>query len=276
VPELPEVETYMRALAPQLKGKEIVDAQIFWPRIVAQPDPSLFLDLIRGRRFDTFGRRGKYMLFGLDSAETLIIHLRMTGELRVQPAHVDLDKHTHLLLNLKGGERIHYRDQRKFGRVWLVDDVESVLHKLGPEPLSEDFSAARLAIALAGRSAPIKALLLDQSIVAGVGNIYADEALFRAGINPRRPSGHLDESALARLHEAVCWVLQMGIDLRGSSLGSGPQNYLPPNGIPGAAQESHQVFRRTGQPCPRCGQPIQRIVIAQRSTHFCAQCQPES
>jgi formamidopyrimidine-DNA glycosylase len=263
----------MRALAPQLQGKCIVEAQIFWPRIVAAPDPAIFCDLIRGRRFDTFGRRGKYMLFGLDSMETLIFHLRMTGELRVRPAGVEPDKHTHLLIDLEGGERIHYRDQRKFGRVWLVEDAESVLHKLGPEPLGSDFSAAGLVSALSGRTAPIKALLLDQSIVAGVGNIYADEALFRAGIDPRRPSGHLGEKAVAALHEAVCWVLQMGIDLRGSSLGNGPQNYLPPNGVPGAAQESHQVFRRTGQPCPRCGQPIQRIVIAQRSTHFCPQCQ---
>jgi formamidopyrimidine-DNA glycosylase len=132
----------MRALAPQLEGKRIVNAQIFWPRIVATPEPAIFCDLIRGRRFDAFGRRGKYMLFGLDSAETLIIHLRMTGELRVQPATVEPDQHTHLLIDLDSGERIHYRDQRKFGRIWLVEDAESVLHKLGPEPLSGDFSTA--------------------------------------------------------------------------------------------------------------------------------------
>jgi formamidopyrimidine-DNA glycosylase len=257
-----------------LKGKRIVDAQIFWPRIVAQPDPALFRELIRDRRLDTFGRRGKYLLFGLDSGETLIIHLRMTGELRVQPASVEADKHTHLLLALETGEQIHYRDQRKFGRIWLTEDAENVLGKLGPEPLSDDFSAADLARSLAGRTAPIKALLLDQSIVAGVGNIYADEALFRAGIDPRRPGGSLDGQRIDQLHEAIRWVLQQGIDLRGSSLGKGPQNYLPPNGIPGAAQESHQVFRRTGQPCPHCGQPIQRMVIAQSSTHFCPQCQP--
>jgi formamidopyrimidine-DNA glycosylase len=273
MPELPEVETYVRALTTQLQGRRIVNAQIFWPRIVAEPDPSTFCELIRGRRFDTFGRRGKYMLFGLDSGETLIIHLRMTGELRVQPAGAERDKHTHLLLDLEGGESIHYRDQRKFGRVWLVEDVEMVIGKLGPEPLSEEFSTHHLADALAGRTASIKALLLDQSIVAGVGNIYADEALYRARIDPGRSGGLLDESELARLHEAVRWVLQMGIELGGSSLGSGPQNYLPPTGIPGAAQESHQVFRRTGQPCPTCGHPIQRIVIAQRSTHFCPQCQ---
>lgn len=273
MPELPEVETYVRALAPQLQGKRIADAHVFWPRIVAQPDPSAFRDLIRGRRFVTFGRRGKYMLFGLDSGETLIIHLRMTGEIRVRPAAVEPDKHTHLLLDLDGGERVHYRDQRKFGRIWLVEDAASVIGKLGPEPLGEEFSEEALGRALAGRNAPIKALLLDQSIVAGVGNIYADEALFRAGIDPQRPGGQLEVSEQGRLCDAIRWVLQMGIVLGGSSLGSGPQNYLPPTGVPGAAQESHQVFRRTGQPCPHCGQPIQRMVIAQRSTHYCPHCQ---
>ncbi len=213
------------------------------------------------------------MLFGLDSAETLIVHLRMTGELRVHPTPTSPDKHTHLLLDLESGEQLHYRDQRKFGRVWLVEDVQSVLYKLGPEPLRGEFQPQGLHDALSRRNASIKALLLDQSIVAGVGNIYADEALYRAKIDPRRGGGSLTVEECIRLHEAVRWVLQRGIDLRGSSLGTGPQNYAPPDGLPGAAQSFHQVFRRTGQPCPTCGHPIERIVLAQRSTHFCAQCQ---
>jgi formamidopyrimidine-DNA glycosylase len=273
VPELPEVETYIRALAPLLQGKRIAGAQVYWPRTIAAPDAGAFANLIQGRGFVHFDRRGKYMLFGLDSGETLIVHLRMTGELRVQPANVQPDKHTHLVLDLESGERLHYRDQRKFGRIWLVNDVTQVLARLGPEPLSGDFAPAGLAQALSGRTAAIKALLLDQSVVAGVGNIYADEALFRARIDPRRAGGDLTADEIVCLWQGVRDVLTKGIELRGSSLGSGPQNYTPPDGLPGEAQESHQVFRRTGLPCPVCGMPVQRVVLAQRSTHFCPSCQ---
>lgn len=273
MPELPEVETYVRALAPLLQGKRIVGAHIYWPRTIAAPDADAFANLIQGRSFVHFDRRGKYMLFGLDSGETLIVHLRMTGELRVQPAHLIPDKHTHLVFDLDSSERLHYRDQRKFGRVWLVDDVAQVLAKLGPEPLCEEFTPVGLVNALTGRTAAIKALLLDQSIVAGVGNIYADEALFRARIDPRRAAGALTETEVVSLWQSVKDVLQMGIELRGSSLGRGPQNYTPPDGLPGEAQESHQVFRRTGLPCPVCGAPVERVVLAQRSTHFCSSCQ---
>jgi len=269
VPELPEVETYVRELRPRLAGKLITDGHIYWPRIIAQPAPDLFLELIRGRRFDSFDRRGKYILLGLDSGESLIIHLRMTGEVRVHPATVEADKHTHLLLDLEGGERLHYRDPRKFGRIWLVDDTASVLSKLGPEPFSARFTAADLGERLAGRSASIKALLLDQTILAGVGNIYADEALFRARIDPRRAGGDLSGAEVEVLREAVVAVLQAGIDGRGSSL----QNYAPPGGEKGSFQEQHQVFRRTDRPCYRCGTPIRRVVLAQRSTHFCPACQ---
>lgn len=269
MPELPEVETYVRELRPQLIGKRVVGGEVHWPRIIATPDSVLFLELIRGRRFDTFARRGKYMLFGLDSGETLIVHLRMTGEVRVQPATVEPDKHTHLLLALESGERLHYRDPRKFGRIWLVDDPEGVLHKLGPEPLEDGFVPDDLAKGLAGRTASIKALLLDQSILAGVGNIYADESLFLAGIDPRRSGGELSSGEVAALHGAVRAVLQAGIEGRGSSL----QNYAPPSGEKGSFQEQHRVFRRTEQPCTICGTPIRRIVLAQRSTHFCPNCQ---
>lgn len=269
MPELPEVETYVRELRPQLLGKRVVGGEVHWPRIIAMPEPDLFLERIRGRRFDRFGRRGKYMLLGVDSGETLIIHLRMTGEVRVQPAAVEPDKHTHLLLALDSGERLHYRDPRKFGRIWLVGDPADVLRKLGPEPLEDGFAPDDLGRGLAGRTASIKALLLDQSILAGVGNIYADEALFLARIDPRRLGGELSREQVAALHEAVRRVLQSSIEGRGSSL----QNYAPPSGEKGSFQEEHRVFRRTDQPCTVCGTPIQRIVLAQRSTHFCPNCQ---
>ena len=269
MPELPEVETYVRELRPRLAGKRVTAGHVYWPRIIAQPEPALFLERIQGRRFDTFRRRGKYMLLGLDSGDSLIVHLRMTGAVRIHPASIAADKHTHLVLDLDSGERFHYRDPRKFGRIWLTADTAPVLHKLGPEPLGPDFTPAGFGQRLSGRRASIKALLLDQTILAGVGNIYADEALFLARIDPRRPGGELSAAEVDALHGAVRAVLQAGIEQRGSSL----QDYAPPGGEKGSFQEKHQVFRRTGQPCFHCGAPIQRTVLAQRSTHFCPACQ---
>ena len=184
MPELPEVETYVRALKPLLKGKTILSAEVNWPRTIAAPDADRFSDLVRGRSFSSFGRRGKYMLLGLDSAETLIVHLRMTGELRLHPppapgasaADAPVDKHTHVLFDLDTREQLRYRDTRKFGRIWLVEDTSEVVGKLGPEPLDEAFVPQTLAQTLAGRRANVKALLLNQSLLAGVGNIYADES----------------------------------------------------------------------------------------------------
>ncbi len=274
MPELPEVETYVRELTPLLAGRRVGAAQVFWPRTIAAPDVATFQTQIIGQEFATFGRRGKYMLLGLASGATLIVHLRMTGHLQVEPASVTPDKHTHVMLDLDSGERLLFRDARKFGRIWLVDDSAPVLARLGPEPLSDDFSPGGLGALLAGRQAAIKALLLDQTIVAGVGNIYADEALFRAGIHPLRSGGGLTEVEVVRLYAAVCAVLADGIAAAGSSLGvSSIQNYQRPSGAPGSFQEQHRVFQRTGQPCLVCGAPIARIVVAQRSSHFCPHCQ---
>ena len=277
MPELPEVETYVRALEPILTGKTVLKAEVRWPRTIADPDAASFAELVRGRIFASFGRRGKYILLGLDSGETLVVHLRMTGELRVHPtptpdprsAAAPADKHTHVLFDLDTGEQLRYRDTRKFGRIWLVEDIESVVGKLGPEPLDENFIPQTLAKTLAGRKANIKALLLNQSILAGVGNIYADEALFRARIDPRRAGGSLAPEEIERLHLALRDVLQAGIEAQGSSV----QNYAPPTGAKGGFQEQFQVFRRSGEPCFSCGTPISRTVLAQRSTHFCTVCQ---
>ncbi len=277
MPELPEVETYVRALKPLLLGKTVLKAEVRWPRTIAAPDAARFTDLVRGQRFASFGRRGKYILLGLDSGETLIVHLRMTGELRVHPppapeARPDAppaDKHTHVLFDLDTREQLRYRDTRKFGRIWLVEDTESVVGKLGPEPLDEDFVPQTLAHTLAGRKANIKALLLNQTVLAGVGNIYADESLFRARIDPRRAGGSLALAEIERLHLALRDVLLAGIKAQGSSV----QNYAPPTGAKGGFQEQFQVFRRSGEPCYSCGTPISRIVLGQRSTHFCPACQ---
>lgn len=274
MPELPEVETYVRELAPLLYGRRVTAAQVFWPRTIAAPGVDTFPALMIGQQFARFGRRGKFMLLGFASGSTLIVHLRMTGHLQLEPAAAQPDKHTQVVLDLDSGERLFYRDARKFGRIWLVNDVTPVLAKLGPEPLDDQFMVDNLAQRLAGRHAAIKALLLDQSIVAGVGNIYADEALFRAGLHPLRPGGSLHPDELVRLHAAIRAVLAAGIAGAGSSLGgSNIQNYRRPGGQPGNFQEEHRVFQRTGQPCVVCGAPIVRIVVAQRSSHFCPHCQ---
>lgn len=275
MPELPEVETYVRELAPDLTGRTIQAARVYWARTIAAPAAEQFADRITGLHFTTFDRRGKYMLLGLSDGSTLIVHLRMTGKLLVKEANAPIDKHTHVHITLDDGRTLHYNDSRKFGRMWVVGDPQEVLHKLGPEPLDDAFTPEELGRRLAGRSAAIKGLLLDQSIVAGVGNIYADEALFRAGIHPQRAGGDLTAAELERLREAIRAVLAAGIARQGSSLGgSSLQNYVRPGGAPGGYQDEHAVFRRTGQPCATCGTPIERIVIAQRSTHFCPTCQP--
>lgn len=285
MPELPEVETYLRELEPELYGRSITGATVTWPRIIAAPSPDEFMAQIVGQRFRAFDRRGKYMLFGLERAgvegrdgDTLIVHLRMTGKLQPTPGdavgEASAGKHTHLVLNLDDGRQLHYIDPRKFGRIWLAPDPEPVLCKLGPEPLGNAFTVAGFANALARRKASIKALLLNQSIVAGVGNIYADESLFLAGVRPTRFGGELKLAELGRLHHAVRAVLAQAIEWRGSSLGgSNLQNYTRPGGEPGDFQARHNVFQRTGKPCPVCGAAIERIVLAQRSTHFCPQCQ---
>ena len=277
MPELPEVETYVRDLAPEIAGRTVVAAQVTWPRIIAVPAAEAFPARITGLRFTTFGRRGKYMLLGLSDDTTLVVHLRMTGKLLIVPGDTPPAPHTHVVLTLDDGRALHYNDSRKFGRFWLVADPDVLLaSKLGPEPLSDDFTPAGLAARLAGRQAPIKALLLDQALVAGIGNIYADESLYHAGIHPARPGGTLTRPEIARLHAAIRTVLAAAIDRHGSSLGdSTQQNFLRPGGAPGGYQENHAVFQRTGQPCLRCGTVIERIVIAQRSTHFCPTCQKQ-
>jgi formamidopyrimidine-DNA glycosylase len=275
MPELPEVETFVRELQPLLQDRAIVNSQIFWPRTIAAPEPDFFSQRIVGQRFETFGRRGKYILIGLSGGDTFIIHLRMTGKLFVQPATGLPDKHTHVVLGLDHGQALHFQDTRKFGRMWLVADPLPVLEKLGPEPLAADFQASHLAAGLQGRAAPIKALLLDQRLLAGVGNIYADEALFRAKIHPLRAGRSLTFEEIEQLYEAIRQVLLAAIAACGSSLGaSSLQNYLRPNGTTGNFQNDHAVYNREGQPCRVCGTPIQRLVIAQRSSHFCPHCQP--
>lgn len=274
MPELPEVETAVRDLAPVLHGRRVSGAQVFWPRTIAAPTPDEFAARIAGQAFTRFDRRAKFILLYLDGGDCLIVHLRMTGRLRVASAGEPPGPYTRVALGLDNGGSLYFDDARKFGRIWLVGDPAAVLAKLGPELMGEEFTPEKLAAKLAGRKATVKALLLDQGIAAGVGNIYADEALFAACIDPRRPAGSLSSDEVTRLHDALVAVLVNAIAAGGSSLGvSSAQNYLRLDGTPGEYREQHQVYQRTGHPCPRCGAPVERTVIAQRSAHFCAQCQ---
>lgn len=269
MPELPEVETIARDLRLPLVGRRIVAVDVRWPRTVATPASDELAARLVGRQIVGAGRRGKYLLFPLDDGATLLVHLRMTGQLHVVNGDHVPDRHTHLVLELDNGQRLIFHDTRKFGRVYLVTQVADVLDRLGPEPLDPNFTPQELNRRLTRRKAPVKSLLLDQRVVAGVGNIYADEVLFAAGIDPRRPGVSLQPQEVTRIHTVLRQTLAQAIFDHGSSLA----NYQRPGGVRGQNQERHRVFRRTGQPCPTCGAPIVRIVLGQRATHFCPQCQ---
>ncbi len=269
MPELPEVETYARELRSYLVGRHIVEVVIRWPGVIAAPPAEMFPAVAREQQIVNVTRRGKYLLMPLASGDTLVVHLRMTGNLSVWPTQRPAEQHTHVVLLLDDGQALHFNDPRKFGRLWLVADLEEIVGKLGPEPLDGAFTPLNLAARLRDRTAPIKAVLLDQTCIAGIGNIYADEALFVARIDPRRPANSLDHGDVLRLHAAIRSVLAEAIRAGGSTL----RNYRPPVTGRGRFQDEFQVVRRAGQPCPVCGTPIARIRLAQRSTHFCPQCQ---
>ena len=269
MPELPEVETVTRSLRPQLVGREIVALRNTWPRHIDRPDAVQFVARIRGRTVIDVSRRGKFILFPLDNEDSLIIHLRMSGHLAVVDPKTAPDKHTHTVFELDNGQELRFRDTRKFGRVYLVSDLDEVLGKLGPEPLESSFTAGILGDILHGRKRVLKPFLLDQTMIAGIGNIYADEALAYAGLHPQRRTDSLEWQDIVNLHEGIQHVLRLGIEREGASIST----YLKPDGEKGNMQEDVRVFRRTGEPCFQCGEPIQRMVLGGRSTHFCANCQ---
>jgi formamidopyrimidine-DNA glycosylase len=271
VPELPEVETIRRAVEPVLVGRRIERAEIFDERLTRPEPPDAVAQQLAGERVAAVDRRGKYLLVRFESGRVLAIHLRMTGSLRSGP--LAEDAHRRAVLTLDDGSHVAYRDVRRFGTWLLLDpqDVDPYLAvRLGEEPLGELFTAKELARRLAGRRAPVKAALLDQRSVAGIGNIYADEALWRARIHPLRPAGELDRNELARLHRAVRAALETGIRFQGASL----RDYAAPNGAAGSMQKEFKVYGRAAEPCDRCGTPIEKIRAAGRGTYFCPTCQP--
>ncbi len=270
MPELPEVETVVRALRPSLRQRTIIGVRNYWPRHIDRPSFEELQQRAIGRAIVDVDRRGKYILMPLDDGQTLIVHLRMTGHLAVVDSAEKPDSHTHTIFALDNDQELRFRDTRKFGRVYLVDDADEVVGKLGPEPLEAGFSAEVLADLLSNRKRMIKPLLLDQHMIAGIGNIYADEALFDARIHPMRGSDTLSPDEIVRLHAGIVKVLEMGIAREGASIST----YVKPDGQKGDMQNAVMVFRRTGQPCPVCATPIERLIVGQRSTHVCPNCQP--
>ncbi len=264
MPELPEVETIVRRMRPEILGREITAASLLWERTLATPGLVAFNKNILGQRVDAVKRRAKYIVIQL-SADTLIIHLRMSGDILFRQTNAKTHKHDRLLLTLDDEKILAFNDMRKFGRVWLTPSPNDVLGKLGPEPLADDFSADDLFERITSHQRQIKPLLLDQHVIAGLGNIYTDEALHLAGIHPLTKSDTIKRNQAEILWRSVRRVLNEGIERNGTSIdwiyrGGQYQDYL-------------HVYGRTDEPCLNCGTPIQKIVVGQRGTHFCPQCQ---
>ena len=268
MPELPEVETIKNELLPHVLGRQITGVNLFWERIVRQPSAGEFRERVIGQRITGLSRRGKYLFFHLGGGEVLVMHMKMTGSLLVDP---DNDRFTRAVLRLDNGVAVHFWDPRKFGVMWLEADESAVVDKLGPEPLDADFTPEVLAGILRHRAAPVKPVLLDQSIIAGIGNMYADEALFEAKIHPMRPAKNLSDAEIRRLYAAIRKVLRKALKNKGASV----RNYIRPDGQPGTAHHEFNVAHGVGKNCPKCGGPIQRIVVRGRGTYLCPRCQPE-
>ncbi len=292
MPELPEVEVVRMGLEDQLSGATLDRIDIFNSKVVPLAP---VLPKLRGQSLKGFRRRGKYLIVDLNTGH-LLIHLRMTGQVLIIPPDVSetnskalkplpftyyqrhlenlVDKHTHVLFGFTNGMQMTYRDVRKFGRVEYVPAEALASHpsltKLGPEPLSADFTPSGFDAGLQKTARSIKSLLLDQRLVAGLGNIYVDEALFLAGIHPETPAQKIKPAGRRKLFEAIPFVLQKGIDAGGTSL----KDYLHPDGTRGSHQEHLFVYGRKGQNCLHCDTPLVKTVVAQRGTHYCPRCQP--
>lgn len=273
MPELPEVETIVRDLRGRLVGRRIERVEVVLPKVVAAPAPEEFVRLVAGRRITGIGRRGKYLLVNLDGGWVLVLHLRMTGQLVYTIDPEPFPKHTHLMLYLDRG-LLRFTDLRQFGRVRLVpeDELDRVpgLRELGVEPLGPKFTEADFVARLRRSRRMIKPLLLDQTFLAGLGNIYTDEALHRAGIHPERDASGLADGEARALYHAIREVLAEGINFRGTSV----QHYVDGAGQPGRFQDILRVYGKQGVPCPACGTPVQRIRCGGRGTHYCPHCQP--
>ena len=273
MPELPEVETIRRQLAPALQGRRLERVEVRDPRWCEPAPPEAIEDALRGRLIERLGRRGKYLVVSLEEDVHLVMHLRMTGNLLLVAGDDEEPGHLRVVMELDDGKRVLFVDVRRFGTgdVLLGSGAlaEYFASRLGVEPLSPDFTAEALRALSRGRRQPVKAFLLTQERVAGVGNIYADEALFRARIHPLRPVGTLRRSQVEALRDAVVDTLEAGIDAKGASI----DDYRHVDGAEGSFQDRFLVHTREGEPCPRCGTAIQKLRAAGRGTYVCPRCQ---
>jgi formamidopyrimidine-DNA glycosylase len=273
MPELPEVETIAADLRPHLVGRTIVRCELLFPTIVRHPEPEVFVDSVVGQQITSIGRRGKYILIRLVDDLVLVVHLGMSGQLRLVDASTPLTNHTHAVFDLDDGMQLRYRDPRRFGRLLLGTEAALLearaMPPLGPEPIDPGFGADDMYQRFRRRRAKLKAILLDQSTIAGVGNIYADESLHRARLRPDRIAGSLSRKSVRRLHESLRESLLLAIQNRGSSV----DTYRDAWGEFGEQQEKLLVYGRAGQPCFTCGRPLSLVRIAGRSSVFCRHCQ---
>ncbi|HLZ21290.1 MAG TPA: DNA-formamidopyrimidine glycosylase [Ktedonobacterales bacterium] len=273
MPELPEVEFVARQLQTELVGSRVVSAHVSWARTIGDMDTREFAERVARQTVRRIGRRGKLLLIFLDGGDVLAIHRRMSGNLYISPPATE-DPYTRVSFSLDDGRRLLYSDPRKFGRLSLVaeTDLDATFAGLGPEPLAREFTPDALAQRLATTKRAIKATLLDQAVIAGLGNIYADEALYCAGIHPLRPANSLTRDEIVALHGGIQTVLETGIRYGGTTIGRHRDAFNEA----GTNVAHLNVYQHTGQPCRRCGTPIRRIVVAQRGTHYCPHCQPDS
>lgn len=275
MPELPEVQITVNALVDSgILGLRIRHTEVLWARTIDRPSVDAFCRMLNGRRITSMDRRGKFILFRLSGDATLAVHLRMTGRFLLSRRNQALTPHIHVVIEFDNGIQLRFHDTRKFGRFYLWEGEDTVTSGLGVEPLSKTFTLPYLTRLLQSSSRTLKPLLLDQTVIAGLGNIYVDEALWMAGLHPLRRSDALNENEIVQLRHAIRHVLQLGLKNSGTTLGSGKNNFYTPVSTRGRNDMHLKVFRRSKLPCPRCGQPIERLVVAQRSSHVCAQCQP--
>ncbi len=274
MPELPEVETTMRLVAPKLVGRTVVGTDVSWARTLGGLTRPAFARSVTGCTIRALRRRAKQIVLELerdgDEAGALLVHLRMTGRLYVEPADQTAGAYVRASLELDDGRSLRFLDVRKFGRVLYVRDADAALAHLGPEPLEPGFTPESLHAALHTRRRALKPLLLDQTFLAGLGNIYVDESLHRVRLHPLRRSNSVRRPEAEALHGAIQDVLRHAIELQGSSF---DRFYRTPEGQPGSYQDEFRVYGRTGKPCPRCGSSIRRLVVGQRGTHICPTCQ---
>lgn len=274
MPELPEVETIRRDLEPLVVGRRITGVDVDPGTIhllAGAPIENLRANLV-GRTLTAMGRRGKYILLSLDDGRVFVVHLRMTGRLVWRERSAPPEQYQRAVIELDDGHDLRWADLRKFGTWRIHESVAEVIEKLGPEPIDQDLTEKQFRAILANRTAPVKAVLLDQRRFAGLGNIYVDEALYEARIRPDTPAGELSPQAVKRLFQSSRAVLERGIENRGASF----KDYVDGQGNQGQQHMHVQVFRRTGKPCYACGSIIQRTVVGGRSTHFCPKCQPKA